>query len=230
MKIPSIIHPSWEKILEPAFQNKKMKIVQEAVSKDRSVPATPDKIFRAFSMPLQDVKVVILGQDPYLKRDQATGLAFAVPKDVPKPYSLKVIEAELGHEVDRTLMSWHNQGVLLLNSSLTVRENEPDSHHNYRLGDKTVSLWRWFISHTLKELSKERSLVWLLWGTRARTHLSDIRFQEDHTKGVIGWANHVLTAAHPASERHRPNGFLGCGHFVKANHILKESGKTPIIW
>jgi uracil-DNA glycosylase len=176
-------------------------------------------IFNAFTQtPFDNVKVVILGQDPYHNPGQAHGLSFSVPEKIPLPPSLvnifKELKTDIGIECPPAgdLSKWAKQGVLLLNSSLTVRQNEPGSHA--RAG------WTIFTDEVIKRISDQRSgVVFLLWGKYAheKQHLID------ETK------HFVLKAAHP-SPLSANKGFFGCKHFSKTNEILMSENKTPIDW
>lgn len=176
------------------------------------------QIFRAFDIcPLPDVKVVILGQDPYHGAGQAMGLSFSVPDNVPAPPSLKnifkEIESDLGVSMSGrpNLESWARQGVLLLNAVLTVRAGEPTSHG--AIG------WQRFTDAVIRKISDERSgVVFMLWGNYAKAK-----------RELIDAGKHyVLEAAHPSPLAR--GAFFGCRHFSKANDILIKQGKTPINW
>ncbi len=175
-------------------------------------------IFRAFALtPIDKVKVVILGQDPYHGEGQAMGLSFSVPDGVQAPPSLRNIFKEISTDLDikmsgrPDLTRWAEQGVLLLNSILTVRAGEAASHDN--IG------WQQFTDAVISYLSKNtRGLVFLLWGNYARSK-----------KGLIDLSrHHVLEAAHPSPLAR--GAFFGCRHFSKTNEILASEGKTPIDW
>ena len=176
-------------------------------------------IFNAFKQtPFDKVKVVILGQDPYHNKNQAHGLSFSVPDGIPKPPSLlnifKELRNDLGIEmpVNGNLQKWANQGVLLLNASLTVRENEPGCHS--QIG------WLQFTDQVIKKISDEKEgVIFLLWGKFAQQKQSLI----DETK------HFVLKAAHP-SPLSAHNGFFGCKHFSKTNELLMKEHKNPIDW
>ncbi|MGN6250146.1 MAG: uracil-DNA glycosylase [Ginsengibacter sp.] len=176
-------------------------------------------IFNAFKQtPFDRVKVVLIGQDPYHNKGQAHGLSFSVPNGVPKPPSLnnifKELKNDLGIEIPENgnLIKWAQQGVLLLNASLTVRQNEPGSHAN--IG------WLQFTDNVIKRISDDKEgIVFLLWGKFAQEKQSLI----DETK------HFVLKAAHP-SPYSANNGFFGCKHFSKTNELLMKQHKTPIDW
>ena len=175
-------------------------------------------IFNAFALtPFDKVKVVILGQDPYHGPNQAHGLSFSVPDNVPAPPSLKniykEIESDLGIRLNKNgnLENWAKQGVFLLNAVLTVRASEPTSHS--RIG------WIEFTDAVIKTISDNtEGVVFMLWGNFARGKKELI----DSTK------HYILEAAHPSPLAR--GAFFGCKHFSKCNTILKELGKTPIDW
>ena len=176
-------------------------------------------IFAAFERcPLSEVKVVILGQDPYHGPGQAHGLAFSVPECVPIPPSLQNIYKEISTDVgapattDGNLTRWATQGVLLLNTSLTVAAHQAASHSGWG--------WERFTDAVIKTVNTEREhVVFLLWGRHAQAKASLI-----DTKKHL-----VLTAPHPSPlSAHR--GFFGCQHFSKTNNYLAQHGRTPIVW
>ena len=175
-------------------------------------------IFRAFDLtPVDQVKVVILGQDPYHNPGQAMGLSFSVPDGVPAPPSLrnifKEIEDDLGVRMSGrpNLEKWARQGVLLLNAILTVRAGEPTSHG--AIG------WQQFTDAVISYLSAHREgIVFLLWG----------RFAQEKSALIDTSRHFVLTAAHPSPLAR--GAFFGCRHFSLANDILLKEGKTPIDW
>jgi uracil-DNA glycosylase len=177
------------------------------------------EIFKAFdSCAFEDVKVVILGQDPYHGPGQANGLCFSVKEGLKLPPSLQNIFKEIKSDLDKpipeqgNLERWAQQGVLLLNATLTVRAGSPGSHQNRG--------WEAFTDAAISALSKERShLVFMLWGAYAQK------------KGeMIDRAKHlVLSAPHP-SPFSANRGFLGCRHFSKANAYLKAKGLVEINW
>ena len=198
---------------KPYFVNLKSFLVQEYATK-RIYP--PKKLMlNAFdSTSYDDVNVVILGQDPYYNPHQAMGMSFSVPKGVAPPMSLvnifKEINDDLGYKssiVGGDLTPWAQQGVLLLNTALTVEDGKPNSHK-----DKG---WETFTDEVIKHLNNRvRGMVFMLWGRNA--------FQK---KQLITAPQHlVLTAAHP-SPLSAYNGFFGCGHFSKANEFLKHQDR-----
>jgi uracil-DNA glycosylase len=216
------IEESWKAVLsdefnKPYFLELKEFLIEEK-KKFRIFPPGP-LIFNAFnSTPFQKVKVVIIGQDPYHGYGQAHGLCFSVPDDVPKPPSLVNIFKELANDVGISppshgnLENWAKQGVLLLNATLTVRENQAGSHQHRG--------WELFTNETIRRLSERKDgVIFVLWGNFAIAK-----------KELIDLSKHtVLTAAHP-SPLSANNGFFGCRHFSKINEILKKQGKEEVDW
>ncbi len=178
-------------------------------------------VFHAFSQtPFSQVKVVIIGQDPYHGAGQAHGLSFSVPCGIPPPPSLKNIFNELIEDVkipspqQGCLTCWAKQGVLLLNATLTVRSGEPRSH--YGKG------WERFTDAVTRTLiEREDPIVFLLWGKSAQEKYEQIKKNQKAPHAV-------LTAAHPSP--YSVAGFSGCRHFSKTNHYLEKWGKSPIDW
>lgn len=177
-----------------------------------------DNVFAAFNYKSpQQIKVVILGQDPYHDYFQANGLAFSVSQGVKLPPSLKNIIKELKSDVNLTepmhgdLSHWADQGVLLLNTCLTVRAHEPLSHQNKG--------WEKFTDSVIQLLSESnQNIIFLLWGKKAEAK-----------KELIAENNVILISQHP-SPLSAYRGFFGCKHFSKANKILLSQGKEPIDW
>jgi uracil-DNA glycosylase len=217
------IEPSWKEALQNEFGAPYFKDLTEFVRTEyleQKVYPAPKNIFRAFELtPFNKVKVVILGQDPYHGARQAIGLSFAVEKGVLLPPSLrniyKEVEDDLGTPVTATdgdLSRWAEQGVLLLNATLTVRASSPGSHQGRG--------WEQFTDAAIKALSDKREhLVFILWGNYARQKGAVI----DRTKHL------VIESAHP-SPFSANNGFFGSKPFSKANEYLKEHGITSINW
>ena len=217
------IEESWKRALaeefeKPYFQALAKKLHEEKRSGEVIYPPGP-LIFNAFNLtPLDKVKVVIIGQDPYHGPGQAEGLSFSVPHGIPLPPSLvniyKEISSDLGVDMSRkdgSLKGWADQGVFLLNAVLTVRAGQPTSHS--RIG------WAEFTDAVIRTLSKQRTgLVFLLWGNFARSK-----------KDLIDASRHtVLEAAHPSPLAR--GAFFGCRHFSRTNAILQSKGLTPIDW
>ena len=222
--MPVQIEKSWEEVLGEEFEKDYMKNLRNFLIQEKHEgrihypPAS--LIFNAFNhTPFQDVKVVILGQDPYHGAGQAHGLSFSVQKGVRHPPSLQNIFKELQQEfpefkypIDGDLSSWAKQGVLMLNSTLTVEAGKPASHQKQG--------WEIFTDKVIETLSEKRSgIVFLLWGRYAQAKESLI----DNIK------HHVLKSAHP-SPFSAYNGFFGNGHFLRCNEILEGSGMRGIDW
>ena len=219
------IENSWKNVLKgefdkPYFIELMSYIVSEYLTKSEMVFPDKDQIFRAFSeCPIDKVKVVILGQDPYPTIGHAHGLCFSVEEDVkPFPKSLvnifKEIETDLNipFPENGSLVRWAKQGVLLLNSVLTVREGEAGSHINKG--------WEKFTDAVISELNNNlEGIVYLLWGSKA----------QEKGKSIDISKNYVLSSVHP-SPLSSYRGFLGCKHFSKTNEYLVSKGKTPIFW
>ncbi len=186
---------------------------------NRQIYPAGNNIFRAFEKtPFDQVKLVILGQDPYHGPNQAHGLSFSVQDGVPIPRSLKNIFKELQNDIgisiptSGNLTAWAEKGVLLLNASLTVRANEPASHA--QIG------WLSFTDAVINNLSsKKKDLVFLLWG----------KFAQEKQLLIDGRKHFVLKAAHP-SPFSADKGFFGCQHFSKSNEFLMQKGIDPIDW
>ena len=216
------ISPEWETLLKEEFTQPYFKELSEKVRKaylSKKVSPPHAQMFRAFDMVAhRDVKVVILGQDPYHSPGVADGLAFSSNKNNPIPPSLvnifKEIKAEFGPTCVKSpdLTHWAEQGVLLLNASLTVRSGEANSHAD--IG------WHEFTDAVIRIISeKEQHIVFMLWGNYAR-----------QKKELIDTTKHfILESAHPSPlSAHR--GFLGNGHFRNANAYLEKNGRGSIDW
>ena len=216
------IEESWKQALQSEFDKPYfaglVRCLHEEKARGEVIYPPGSQIFRAFELtPVADVKVVILGQDPYHNPGQAMGLSFSVPDGVPAPPSLvnifKEISSDLGIRMSGSpnLEPWARQGVLLLNSILTVRAGQAASHRS--LG------WETFTDAVIKYLSDNcDGIVFMLWGNFARTKAA-----------LIDPAKHlILQAAHPSPLAR--GAFFGCKHFSKANNFLTFKGKTPIEW
>ena len=213
----------WLKHLKPEFEKPYMQDLKKFldVEYDKNKTIYPDKknYFRALDLVEPDqVKVVILGQDPYHGSGQAHGLSFSVPKNLAIPRSLQNIFKEIKTDLNITmpetgnLEKWAEQGVLLLNATLTVRASQPGSHQNKG--------WENFTDSVIRNLSANRAgIVFLLWGKYAQAKEPLI----DTTKHFI------LKSPHP-SPFSADRGFFGCKHFSKTNEILMQEGKSPIDW
>ena len=223
MKKEVVIEPEWKEVLHDFFETETFLQLSDFVRREyhtkKVFPSTQD-IFKAFSLtPFSQVKVVILGQDPYHDDGQACGLCFSVPDGVTVPPSLKnmykEIESDCGVKKDFTkgnLTPWAQQGVLLLNAILTVVAHTPASHRGKG--------WEEFTDGVIKTISDKHShIVFLLWGNYAKSK-----------KVLIDENKHlVLEAPHP-SPFSAHSGFFGCKHFSKCNQYLKKHGKGEIVW
>lgn len=220
--INPIIEEGWKKVLMEEFQSPYFSSLKEFLVEEKktyTIYPPGHLIFNAFAhTPFDRVKVVILGQDPYHGRGQAHGLCFSVPRGVPQPPSLvnifKELHADLGVPVPAhgNLEPWADQGVLLINATLTVRENQAGSHQNRG--------WERFTNRVIERTSEMKNgVVFLLWGRYAQAK-----------EGLIDGSRHlVLKAAHP-SPLSAYNGFFGCRHFSRTNEYLEQQGKDGIDW
>jgi uracil-DNA glycosylase len=217
------LDPSWQAILAPEFEKEYMQHLKAFLIQEKQQGYTifpkNEEVFNAFNhTPFDQVKIVIIGQDPYHGRGQAHGLSFSVKKGVPIPPSLQNIYKELQTDIPGftypnhgELTNWADQGVLLLNATLTVRANQPGSHQHKG--------WEQFTDQAIASLSAKREgLVFMLWGRYAQ-----------QKESLIDPKHVVLKSAHP-SPFSAYNGFFGCKHFSQANTILVKQGKSPIDW
>ncbi len=216
------ISNDWLEPLKPEFQKPYYAKLHQTVINEyntRKIFPKADDIFNAFHFtPLGKVKVVILGQDPYHNDGQAHGLSFSVKPGVAVPPSLENIYTELKEELgcyipnNGYLKKWADQGVMLLNTVLTVRAHQANSHRD--IG------WEQFTDAAIRILNNvDRPVVFLLWGRPAQMKKAML----DNPKHL------VLEAPHP-SPFFASRGFFGCMHFIKTNQFLKENGETPIDW
>ena len=216
------ITEKWDDVLKDEFSSKSYLLLRQFLKSEYTNYVIYPSMYDLFnSMKYTDfdeVKIVLLGQDPYHNKGQAMGLSFSVPKGIEKPPSLvnifKELKAEYGIPIqeDGDLSGWARQGVLLLNTVLTVREHSPNSHKNCG--------WEYFTDGIIKKISQQKeNVVFFLWGANARAK-----------KSLIDTSKHlVLESAHP-SPLSAYNGFFGCNHFIKANEYLIKHGKTPVDW
>jgi len=216
------IEPEWLGILQPEFEKPYFNTLKSFLMEEKrmyKVFPPGNRIFAAFDhTPFSKVKAVILGQDPYHNDGQAHGLCFSVPDGVAIPPSLiniyKELNSDLGIQIPRSgnLEKWANQGVLLLNATLTVRAYLAGSHQKHG--------WETFTDEVIRQLSaRHHGLVFILWGSYAQAKESMI----DTSK------HHILKAVHP-SPLSVYRGFFGCRHFSKTNELLIAAGKEPIDW
>lgn len=216
------IDESWRQVLQPEFDKPYFELltsfVRQAYATRQCFPPA-GQIFRAFDLcPFDQVRVVIIGQDPYHDVNQAHGLCFSVQDGVPIPPSLvniyKELQRDLGISVPASgnLTHWAEQGVLLLNATLTVEAHKAGSHQGKG--------WEELTDAAIQALNKQRSnIVFMLWGSYAQRKGQFI----DRKRHL------VLTAVHP-SPLSAYRGFIGCGHFSQANHYLQQHGLAPINW
>ncbi len=216
------IEESWKDALSAEFNKdyfiKLTDFVRQEYMSGKAIYPAPKNIFNAFNLcPLDKVKVVIIGQDPYHEPGQAIGLCFSVPDGIALPPSLiniyKEIESDLGHKsiTHGDLTYWANQGVLLLNSTLTVMAHNAASHAGRG--------WEQFTDAVIRVVAKRDNIVYMLWGSYAQKKAEFV----DESK------NMVLKSVHPSPlSAHR--GFFGNHHFSRANEYLKQHGKTQIDW
>ena len=216
------IEQSWKEALSTEFDKdyfiKLTDFVRNEYTSGKRIFPEPKNIFNAFNLcPLSKVKVVIIGQDPYHEPGQAHGLCFSVLPPTPIPPSLqniyKEIESDLGYKsaTNGDLTHWAEQGVLLLNSTLTVRAHAAASH--------TGRGWEEFTDSVIRTISKQENIVYILWGSHAQKKASFVNPEK----------NLILKSVHP-SPLSAYRGFFGCKHFSKANEYLLKHNKTPIDW
>jgi len=222
-KKPIDLHPSWLAYLAPEFELPYMKQLKQFLLEQKNagkiIYPESKNIFNAFnSTPLDQVKVVILGQDPYHGPDQAHGLSFSVREGVAIPPSLKNMYKEIERDLQVTmpnhgcLQPWADQGVLLLNATLTVEQASAGAHQGQG--------WEQFTDRAIQVLSEQRDgVVFLLWGSYAQKKAAMINAKK----------HLILRAPHP-SPLSAYRGFIGCGHFSKANEYLQQKGQAPIDW
>lgn len=217
------LHPSWREPLLPVFQSETLQKLREFLAAQKAAgktlyPRNRD-IFAALDhTPLDSVKVVILGQDPYHGPGQAHGLCFSVLPGVPIPPSLRNIYAEQERDLGITqpchgcLLPWADQGVLLLNAVLTVEQGLAASHQGKG--------WERFTDAVIELVNRERDgVVFLLWGSHAQAKAR-----------LLDAKRHLLLKAPHPSPLSAHRGFMGCGHFSQANRYLAAHGQTPIDW
>ncbi len=223
--LPFQLGNSWQEVLFEELNKPYIKTLADFVENER-LKATPvyppkDLVFNAFhKTPYDKVKVLIMGQDPYHGPRQAHGLSFSVPFGVDTPPSLKNIYKELAADIQKPvpshgcLSSWAEQGVMLLNSTLTVRQSEPMSH--YGKG------WERFTDAVVAKLVERKDpIIFVLWGRSAQDKVKHIQNLESH--------HAILKASHP-SPLSAYQGFMGCKHFSKINTLLQAQGKETIQW
>lgn len=217
------LNGGWDEILKDVFESENYKRIREFLKREyfNEVIYPPmEALYNCFKLtPFNEVKCVILGQDPYHNEGQAHGLCFSVKEGIDLPPSLKNIYKEIEQDLKITqppkqgnLTKWAENGVLLLNTVLTVRAGRANSHKDCG--------WQWFTDTVIKKLSDRNApLVFMLWGANARSK-----------KNLIDTKKHlVLECAHP-SPLSAYNGFFGCKHFSKCNEFLIKQNQKPIDW
>lgn len=238
------IHESWYSIKQYLYEEPLIKLNNEILPNIKYYPNKKD-IFNVFKIPLNQIKVVILGQDPYHTPDTAIGYAFAVNENSKIPPSLRIIREELDNSCEntlwgnqyllnkdlpiwKTLQHWSNQGVFLLNTALTVEAGNPGSHLEY---------WENFTKHVIKLISYYNPSIWLLWGKKAQSYSSqifsgiNIKDYKDSIEDIPKGKNYILEAPHPAASLYGgKNSFIGCNHFNITNQLLKQNNKKQIKW
>jgi uracil-DNA glycosylase len=237
-RITNCIHNSWKPVLVELYKEP-LATLNTQILPTISYQPKPENIFRVLSMPIESIKVVIIGQDPYPTPGDAVGYAFAKPPLVSKPVSLRNIEKEVresgqinkSNEID--LFAWVDQGVFLLNTALTVETGKPGSHLKY---------WENFTKRLISYISINQPCIWVLWGAKAQKFIPNIsnkfvvsdNYDRECIKSIPfnNRYNYILTAPHPAAEAYSGGkaGFFGCDHFYKINEILNKNGIQPIIW
>lgn len=216
-----MFHNDWDEVLKDELQKDYFKNLLNEVNnlyKEKIIYPPKKDVFNAFRLSYKDIKVVILGQDPYHGDGEAHGFAFSCLK-TPIPPSLKNIYKELYDDLgiekdmlDGNLFPWVKQGVMLLNTGLTVEKDKPNSHKNLD--------WHLFTDEVIRKLNeRDKPVVFILWGNNARAK-KDLITNKKHL---------VIESAHPSPFSAR-NGFFGSKPFSKANNFLKENGINPINW
>ena len=210
---------SWEnKISDLSSLDKPMSYILNEISNDKKISPNLNNIFKALEYcSFSSTKVVIFGQDPYFQKDVANGLAFSVEPNKPLPPSLKNIYKEIESDIGALsnnngyLKSWADQGVLLLNSALTVEVGKPGSHS--KIG------WQDFIFEIVKIINKKKNIVFILWGNDAKKYI----------KYIDKEINLILSSSHP-SPLSSYRGFFGCKHFSICNEYLESKNISKINW
>lgn len=238
-----IIHPSWHECMQPLFNDPKMMSIKNNILPYEPFWPEAKNIFRVFEMPIENINVVLMGQDPYIK-GEAIGYAYAVDKYNNLTPTLKIMQKELirseafTHNSIMTkdwkeLTHWREQGVFLLNAALTVKRGESGTHLGY---------WQWFTRAVLEYLSNKIEAVYLLWGSAAKSYKECLGNYVAPAGSNLEWSiimpielegyNVVFEANHPAAETH-PNSkylFSGCDHYNYCNKALELKHKAKINW
>lgn len=226
MNIDNVIHgieEGWKQALGSEFNKEYFIDLKSNLFIERNTYTVfphEKNIFSALNLtPFNDVKVIIIGQDPYHGTGQANGLCFSVAENISHPPSLKNIFKEIQNDLkipypkSGNLENWAKQGVLLLNASLSVRKNEANSHSDFG--------WQIFTDEVIKQLSfQKKDLIFLLWGS----------FAKKKTKLINGEIHYILTSGHPSPLSANRGHWFGNGHFRKTNELLISLNKEPIDW
>ena len=218
-----LITKNWYEKLTSVFNSEKYAELEKFLNAEytnKTIYPEPKNVFNALNLvKFEDVKVVIVGQDPYHNPNQAHGLSFSVEKDVNIPPSLQNIYKELKADLNcyipnnGNLTKWAKQGVLLLNSVLTVEKNKPNSHKGKG--------WELITTEIIKKLNeRNQPVIFLLWGGNAKAF----------TKYIDCNKHYILTAVHPSPMSANQGGWFGCKHFSKTNEIINKLGKSEIDW
>lgn len=252
-----VIHKSWEQIIFAELYKQPLHELNENILPNISFQPSKENIFNVFKMPVNDIKVVILGEDPYPIPGNAIGKAFAVNENAKIPASLRIIREEITNNIPiegeslvdkmkpmqwlnntglstewQTLQHWSKQGIFLLNTALTVETGKAGSHLKY---------WGEFTKRIVTFISHTRPCIWVLWGAKAQKYKSFISnqfpvqgYDQNTIKEIPGndMYNYILTAPHPSTEVYLEGkaGFYGCNHFLFINEILNKTKQNPINW
>ena len=238
------MHESWNNI-RPVFYSDKLNTLRDEILPNIKYYPKREDIMNVFSMNINEIKVVLLGQDPYFTPDTAIGYAFAVNENGKIPPSLRVIRQELDNSYEntdwgnkyllgkdlpvwKTLKHWTNQGVFLLNAALTVEAGIAGSHSDY---------WLDFTKEVIKYISFKRNCIWLIWGNNAKKFIPyiyrglKVSEYKDSIEDIPLDRNYILEAPHPAASLYGgKNSFVGCNHFNITNKILKINKQKQIMW
>lgn len=243
MNPKEIIDASWNPIL-PKLNQEPLITLNRDILPNISYQPKAENIFRVFSMPLNQIKVVILGQDPYPTPGDAIGYSFATIPSRNMPKSLGIIAKEIENEELKTgffdsdiahwktLEHWTQQGIFLLNTALTVETAKAGSHLKY---------WSDWTKTVIQFISKQNPCIWILWGKKAQSFIPNILnpfhvngYDKDTIEDILVHPdyNYILTAPHPAAELYSGGkaGFYGCNHFIFVNKILAKLSKNEIIY
>ena len=237
-----IVDPSWRNIINSLSYQEPLQQLNEEILPNISYQPAKQDIFRVFETPVNKIRVVILGQDPYPTPGNAVGRAFAINENAKIPASLRIIREEIVQSVPwsveeiskwQTLDHWTEQGVFLLNTALTVETGRAGSHLKY---------WEEFTKRIISYISSEQPCIWMLWGRKAQNFIPYIKgevfrvsgYDRETIKLISGnpYMNYVLTAPHPAAEAYAGGnaGFYKCNHFLFINEILIKNKQSPINW